>query len=127
MSDENREENTEQQTENESDEIDEIEKQRILSKLQRQLFSETQQTPNFSGLQPQGNFEIDPQGVQGLSPYDQAFINQQNLIGESFFLKGRANRYVKFRAENDLIEAYENKRPLPDYTKISLTKYFDNY
>ena len=127
MSDENREENTEQQTENESDEIDEIEKQRILSKLQRQLFSETQQTPTSSGLQPQGNFEIDPQGEQGLSPYDQAFINQQNLIGESFFLKGRANRYVKFRAENDLIEAYENKRPLPDYTKISLTRYFDNY
>lgn len=124
MSDENREENTEQQTENESDEI---EKQRILSKLQRQLFSETQQTPNSLGLQPQGNFEIDPQGQHGLSPYDQAFINQQNLIGESFFLKGRANRYVKFRAENDLIEAYENKRPLPDYTKISLTKYFDNY
>ena len=115
------------QNEDQIDEADEIEKQRLLYKLQRQLFSETQQTPNAIGLQPQGNFEIDPQEQQGLSPYDQAFINQQNLIGESFFLKGRANRYVKFRAENDLIEAYQNKRPLPDYTKISLTTYFDNY
>jgi hypothetical protein len=119
MSDENKEE---------INQADEIEEQKLLTKLQRQIFSGTQQTPTPLGLQPQGNFEIDPQEQpEGYSPYDQAFINQLNLIGESFFLKGRANRYVKYRAENDLIEAYENKRPLPDYTKISLTKYFDNY
>jgi hypothetical protein len=119
MSDENKEE---------QNQADEIEEQKLLTKLQRQIFSGTQQTPTPLGLQAQGNFEIDPQEQpEGYSPYDQAFINQLNLIGESFFLKGRANRYVKYRAENDLIEAYENKRPLPDYTKISLTKYFDNY
>jgi hypothetical protein len=102
---------------------EEVEKQKIMNQIQRQMFASTQTTPTPEGFVPQQQGEFDTEEQQ-LSTYDQAYINQNNLINESFFMKGKQNRYIKFKAMNDLIVAYENKQPLPDYSKLSLYNYY---
>ena len=88
------------------------------------MFSGTPDTPTPQGFNANAQFEMDDlQDVQGFSEYDQSFINAQNLVSESFYMKGKQNRYVKFKAINDLMSAYERKQPIPDYTKISLYNY----
>ena len=111
--------------ENENEEkLKDIEQQRIMNLLQKQMFDSTPETPVPQGFNANLQFEEDLQDLEGLSPYDQAFINANNLVNESFFMKGNQNRCIKFKAQNDLIEAYERKKPLPDYTKISLYNYY---
>ena len=102
-----------------------VEEQRIMNLLKKQMFSGTPDTPAPQGFNANAQFEMDDlQDVQGFSEYDQSFINAQNLVSESFYMKGKQNRYVKFKAINDLISAYERKQPIPDYTKISLYNYY---
>ena len=104
--------------------LNEVEQQRLMNLYKKQMFNSTQETPTPQGFNANLQFEENPQNIQGMTPYDQAFINANNLVSESFFMKGNQNRYVKFKAQNDLIEAHEQKKPLPDYTKISLYNYY---
>ena len=104
--------------------LNEVEQQRLMNLYKKQMFNSTQETPTPQGFNANSQFEENPQDIQGMTSYDQAFINANNLVSESFFMKGNQNRYVKFKAQNDLIEAYEQKKPLPDYTKISLYNYY---
>jgi hypothetical protein len=113
-----------QENEEEYNQQNQQEQQRITNLLQKQMFQGTPETPSPQGFNANSQYEhVDPQDLQGSSTYDQAFINAQNLVSESFFMKGKQNRYLKFKAINDLIDVYEKKQPLPDYTKISLYNY----
>ena len=91
--------------------LNEVEQQRLMNLYKKQMFNSTQETPTPQGFNANSQFEENPQDIQGMTPYDQAFINANNLVSESFFMKGNQNRYVKFKAQNDLIEAYEQKKP----------------
>ena len=114
----------EKENANEEEEmLKDIEQQRLANLYKKQMFNSTPQTPTPQGFNANSEFEENPQDVEGMTPYDQAFINANNLVSESFFMKGKQNRYVKFKAINDLISAYERKQPIPDYTKISLYNY----
>jgi hypothetical protein len=68
---------------------------------------------------PQKPQQMAPQQPK-LTPYDQLYIKSKNALDSDFILKGLEYRMVKWRLERDLLEKYNRRQVLPDYTKLSV-------